>query len=186
MSEETQTCFCLAETAVSRQTIGRLREQLPKARARYDKYKGSGLKRELDAIVDLQKIVGRLWEEFPKLIQQLNEYGDQNLIETTRKLYSVLKRYDYLGTRNYAGLCAALKMYEDMLPVGDTIDTAALGRLMNRVRMGYYPTDLEHVQMIKKAVIFPESAVNILDPCCGEGLALETLADGENAVTYGV
>ena len=44
MSEETQTCFCLAETAASRQTIGRLREQLPKARARYDKYKGSGLK----------------------------------------------------------------------------------------------------------------------------------------------
>ena len=30
-------------------------------------------------------------EEFPKLIQQLNEYGDQNLIETTRKLYGVLK-----------------------------------------------------------------------------------------------
>ena len=40
--------------------------------------------------------------------------------------------------------------------------------------------------MIKKAVIFPESAVNILDPCCGEGLALETLADEEKAVTYGV
>ena len=110
MSEETQTCFCLAETAASRQTIGRLREQLPKARARYDKYKGSGLKWERDAIIDLQKMVGRLWEEFPKLIQQLNEYGDQNLIETTRKLYGVLKRYDYLGTRNYAGLCAALKM----------------------------------------------------------------------------
>ena len=142
MSEETQTCFCLAETAASRQTIGRLREQLPKARARYDKYKGSGLKWERDAIIDLQKMVGRLWEEFPKLIQQLNEYGDQNLIETTRKLYGVLKRYDYLGTRNYAGLCAALKMYEDMLPVGETIDTATLGRLMNRVRMGYYPTDL--------------------------------------------
>ena len=174
MSEETQTCFCLAETAASRQTIGRLREQLPKARARYDKYKGSGLKWERDAIIDLQKMVGRLWEEFPKLIQQLNEYGDQNLIETTRKLYGVLKRYDYLGTRNYAGLCAALKMYEDMLPVGETIDTATLGRLMNRVRMGYYPTDLEHVQMIRKAVIFPESAVNILDPCCGEGLAPET------------
>ena len=66
----------------------------------------------------------RLWEEFPKLIQQLNEYGDQNLIDTTRKLYSVLKRYDYLGTRNYAGLCAALKMYEDMLPVGENIDRA--------------------------------------------------------------
>lgn len=186
MSEETQTCVCLAETAASRQTIGRLREQLPKARARYDKYKGSGLKRERDAIIDLQKIVRRLWEEFPKLIQWLNEYGDQNLIQTTRKLYGVLKRYDYLGAPNYASLCAALKTYEDMLPISDTINTAALGRLMNRVRMGYYPTDLEHVQMIKKAMIFPESAVNILDPCCGEGLALAALADGEKAVTYGV
>lgn len=35
-------------------------------------------------------------------------------------------------------------------------------------------------------MIFPESAVNILDPCFGEGLALETLADEEKAVTYGV
>lgn len=65
MSEETQTCFCLAETAASRQTIGRLREQLPKARARYDKYKGSGLKRERDVIIDLQKLSASCGRSFP-------------------------------------------------------------------------------------------------------------------------
>ena len=65
MSEETQTCFCLAETAASRQTIGRLREQLPKARARYDKYKGSGLKWERDAIIDLQKWSDGCGRSFP-------------------------------------------------------------------------------------------------------------------------
>mgnify|MGYP000261371797 CR=1 FL=1 len=66
MSEETQTLFLpCGNRRRPRQTIGRLREQLPKARARYDKYKGSGLKWERDAIIDLQKMVGRLWRSFP-------------------------------------------------------------------------------------------------------------------------
>lgn len=186
MSEEPQTCLCLMNIAESKSLISQLREQLSKVRAQYDKYKGTGHKREQNALIDLQKIVKRLWEEFPVLIQQLNEYGDQNLIQTTSKLYGVLKKYDYLGGKSYAGLCAALKTYEDVLPVGDTINMAALGRLMNRVRIGYFPTDLEHVQLLKKAVVFPEEMVNILDPCCGEGMALAALADGKNAITYGI
>lgn len=186
MNETEQTCFCIADIAASRQTIRRLREQLPRAREQYDKYKGTGLKRERDALVELQKLVKRLWEEFPALIQQLNEYGDQSLTETTVKLYGVLKQFNYLGVKSYAGLCSALKVYEDMLPLPDTIDTASLGHLMNRVRMGYFPTDLEHVQMMKRAVVFPEQAVNMLDPCCGEGVALAALASGEKAITYGV
>lgn len=72
---------------------GQLREQLPKVRAQYERYKGTGLKREHDALVDLQRLVKRLWEEFPALIQQLNEYGDKSLTETTGKLYDVLKKY---------------------------------------------------------------------------------------------
>ncbi len=152
----------------------------------YDKYKGTGLKREYDALIDLQRIVKRLWETFPLLIQQLNEYDDRKLVETAGKLYGVLKKYDYIGVKSYDALCSALKALEDMLPHENTIEAAALGRLMNRVRMGYYPTDLAHVQMIKRALVFPEEAVNLIDPCCGEGLALAALAAGENAVTYGV
>ncbi len=186
MSETAQNCFCLSDISASRQLIGRLREQLPKIRAQYDKYKDTGLKREYDTRIDLQRIVKRLWDEFPQLIQQINEYGDRKLAETAGKLYGVLKKYDYIGAKSYNALCGALKAFEDMLPYGDTIETAALGRLMNRVRMGYYPTDTEHVQMIKRAVAFPEETVNLIDPCCGEGLALATLAAGENAVTYGV
>ena len=90
MDETKSTWFCLKEIAESKQTIGKLREQLPKIRAQYDKYKGTGLKREYDALADLQRLVKRLWDEFPALIQQLNEYGDAALTETTRKLYSLL------------------------------------------------------------------------------------------------
>ena len=187
MSKTEQTYFCLRDIAESGRVIGRLREQLPKARAQYDKYKGTGLKRELDALMDIQQLVKQMWKEFPELIQQLNEYGDTELAETTQKLYSALKKYDYLGAANYTSLCHALETYEKFLPVQDSnINKAALGHLMNQVRMGYFQTDLDHVAMLKRAVAFPEQPVNVIDPCCGEGLALAALAAEENAVTYGI
>lgn len=187
MSETEQTCFCLRDIAESGRVIGRIREQLPNARMLYDKYKGTGLKRELDALADMQQLVKRLWEEFPALIQQLNEYGDPTLAGTTQKLYGVLKKYDYLGAQDYTPLCRALETYEKSLPVQENnINTATLGHLMNRVRMGYFPTDPDHVAMLKRAIAFPKESVNIIDPCCGEGLALAAFAAGENAVTYGI
>ena len=57
---------------------------------------------------------------------------------------------------------------------------------MNRIKMGYFPTDEEHVRFIKQAINFPKTQVNILDPCCGEGLALKVFAENENAETYGI
>lgn len=187
MDETKSTCFCLKEIADSKKTIAYLREQLPKVRALYDKYKGTGLKRELDALADMQRLVKQLWEEFPALIQQLNEYGDPELAGTTQNLYGVLKKYDYLGTADYTPLCRALEAYENSLPIReDNINTTALGHLMNRVRMGYFPTDADHVELLKKAVVFPEQPVNVIDPCCGEGMALAGFTAGENAVTYGI
>ena len=70
MDETKSTCFCLKEIADSKKTIAYLREQLPKVRALYDKYKGTGLKRELDALADMQRLVKQLWEEFPALIRR--------------------------------------------------------------------------------------------------------------------
>ena len=187
MSEMEQTSFCLRDIDRAGKIIKQLREQLPKARTQYDKYKGTGLKRAADSLADMQRLVKRLLEEFPTLIQQLNEYGDTELVKTTKKLYSVLKKYDYLGAPDYTPLCRALEAYEKSLPNQEgNINIAALGRLMNRVRMGYFPTDLDHVAILKKAVSFPEQPVNIIDPCCGEGLALAAFAAGKNAVTYGI
>lgn len=187
MSENEVTCFCLEELETSRKIIGTIREQLPQIRARYEKYKGTKLKREYDALVEMQKAVKRLWEEFPGLIQRLSEYGDFVLAETAKKLLSALKRYDYLGTTDYTSLCRALERFEESLPTKEkNINTAALRRLMNRVKMGYFPTDLAHVDLLRKAVAFPDDQVNMIDPCCGEGLALARFAEEANALTYGV
>ena len=57
---------------------------------------------------------------------------------------------------------------------------------MNNVRMGYYPTDPDHVKMIARGIAFPPGVTtNLLDPCCGCGTALRTLATGNNCITYG-
>ena len=71
-------------------------------------------------------------------------------------------------------------------PENRTVDAAVVGRQMNSIRLGYYPTDPAHVAYLKRALRFPEGkTVNLLDPCCGEGNALRQLGIGQNAVTYG-
>ena len=71
-------------------------------------------------------------------------------------------------------------------PEARTVDAAIVGRQMNNVRLGYYPTDPAHVAYLKRALRFPEGkTMNLLDPCCGEGNALRQLGMGQNAVTYG-
>ena len=186
-NEQQQTAFCLKEIENSKTLILTLASQFPKLRASYEKYKGTGLKREYDSLVDLQKAVKRLLEEFPALVLQLNEYGDEELSKTTERLYGVLKKYNYLGTTDYTKLCMALESFAKGLPTADhNINTAKLAHLMNRARMGYFPTDLSHVKMLKDAIVFPEAPVNLIDPCCGEGLALQAFAKGVQARTYGI
>ena len=80
-----------------------------------------------------------------------------------------------------------MENFASNLPTADhNINTAKLAHLMNRARMGYFPTDLSHVQMIKDAIVFPDEYVNLIDPCCGEGLALQEFSKGIKAKTFGI
>jgi predicted RNA methylase len=53
--------------------------------------------------------------------------------------------------------------------------------------MGYYPTPLSVVELIRTHLSLPgEITSNVLDPCCGEGLALEALVRGTKMKSYGI
>lgn len=52
--------------------------------------------------------------------------------------------------------------------------------------MGYYPTPISVVDRIRSYIFAPEHPVNVLDPCCGEGLATRHLVSGWEAETYGI
>ena len=107
------------------------------------------------------------------------------------KLSQSVKKFN-LMTPDYTKLCAALTGYLATLPLSDTAEAKTtnatiIGRLMASVKMGYYPTEPEHVKHIVRGIEFPEGvSANILDPCCGCGQALKIFAQNGNCSTYGV
>ena len=184
--QQPTTVCCLKEIENAKTLILTVSGQLPKLRAVYEKHKGTGLKREYDSLQDLQKAANRLLEEFPALVLQLHEYGDEDLAKTTERLYGILKKFNWLAL-DYSSLCGALDSFTKSLPTADhNINTAKLAHLMNRACMGYFPTDPSHVERLKAAIVFPDEAVNLVDPCCGEGIALQLFAEGTQARTYGI
>lgn len=59
-------------------------------------------------------------------------------------------------------------------------------RLAGQIKMGYYPTPAGVVERLRNHLSLPSYAFHALDPCCGEGLALESLLGGSRAVTHGI
>lgn len=94
-----------------------------------------------------------------------------------------------LATPDYSRFCDTLSAFVKGMPnTGDkTTNAAIIGRLMNNVKMGFYPTDPEHVKLITRGIAFPDGVTtNLLDPCCGDGVALRLMATGNNCYAYGV
>ena len=60
-----------------------------------------------------------------------------------------------------------------------TANAAVIGRLMNNVKLGYYPTDPDNISLILRGIQFPEGVTtNLFDPCCGCGKALQQIQIG--------
>jgi len=59
-------------------------------------------------------------------------------------------------------------------------------RLAGQIKMGYYPTPPRVVELLKKQFFPPERTIHAIDPCCGEGIALEALLRGMSAIAYGI
>ncbi len=182
--DETKSCFCLDETEASKAELNRLADELSEIYPLYLEHKSTGS--ACQDIPQLKTAASALIKEFTKLLHALDEYGDGELTKTARRMSYALARFDYLNGANYEALVSAVKSFACMLPSTGGINAKEAARLMNRIKMGYFPTDPEHVRLIKSAVKFPDRRVNLLDPCCGEGLALKEFSDGENAVTYGI
>ena len=61
-------------------------------------------------------------------------------------------------------------------------------RLAGQVKLGFYATPPRVVELLKPLVQFMVYGGKpyALDPCCGDGVALESLADGQNVQTFGI
>lgn len=116
----------------------------------------------------------------------LLELNEDTLAKNALLLKGGLSGFN-LMSQSYDKLCSVLLSFSNSLPLETTTNAALIGRLMNNVKMGHYPTDLSHVEMLAKALLFPqENTVNIVDPCCGTGAALKLIAEHGNCKSYGI
>ncbi len=61
-----------------------------------------------------------------------------------------------------------------------------MSRPQNKLRMGYVPLPEAEARRIRKQMMYPTSGFAALDPCVGEGRALELITDGANCHRYGI
>ena len=188
--QKTETPYALVKLEEAARTVKQAINELPVLRKRLEKNKDNKPK--------AREVYRDLQQQFDKLLSALNvaalplmEMELADLAAYSVKLRQSIQSFN-LMTPDYAKLCAALSGYLSKLPTSDTpeaqtTNATVIGRLMNNVKMGYYSTDLTHVEQIARGIDFSEDVtVNLLDPCCGCGLALRTLSQGNNCMAYGI
>ena len=91
-------------------------------------------------------------------------------------------------SRAYKPVYEVLRGFAERLPEQpDTVNAQVIGRLMNHVRMGYYPTDpREYPSHPAGHPVSGWYHNNVFDPCCGCGRALRQIAQGNNCYAYGI
>jgi SAM-dependent methyltransferase len=58
--------------------------------------------------------------------------------------------------------------------------------LRGKAKLGYFPLPVKEAERISRCLTFPAEPCSVLDPCIGEGLALETITRHANAKRYGI
>ena len=162
-------------------------EDFQSNRARVDKYRETHLQRAQDAYLELQRTRKKILDALDDARLALRETEQDALAVYAGKLRQGLAGFN-LMTREYGPVNKALTAFAEKLPASqDTVNAAVIGRLMGNVRMGYYPTDPDNIDLILRGIQFPEGqTTNVFDPCCGCGKALRQIATGNNCFAYGV
>ncbi len=181
-----QRPYALDRLMDHQKNIPLLAQSLVVQRARIEKYRHTDLSAARDSYLELQRVCNALLEILNATQLVLLELEAYPLSTAAGKLRAGLSGFDLMGT-GYKPVYEALCHFASSLPTGQKINAAVVGRLMNNIKMGYYPTDPGNIQQLLRGIEFPEGVTtNLLDPCCGCGKALRQLAQGNNCYTYGV
>lgn len=181
-----QRYYAIDRLAQLQEQIATLSQGMVLQRARVEKYRREDLSAARDTYSELQHTRRHLCEAIADAQLFLMEAEEYRTAATAGKLQKGLAGFDLMST-GYKPVYEALRSFANALPVNETTNAAVVGRLMNNIKMGYYPTDPDNISLILRGIAFPKDTVtNLLDPCCGCGAALRQIADGNGCFTYGV
>lgn len=179
-------CYAVEQLREAQKRLLDLSQSLVIWRARVEKYRTADLNAARDAFSTLQKVRRNLVETLSESSLLLMETEEYQSAQTAGKLRDGLLGFD-LMSGNYRPVYDVLHAFAEKLPVEGTTNAAIIGRLMNNIKMGYYPTDPDNITLMLRGIQFPEGVTtNLFDPCCGCGKALRQLAQGNNCYAYGI
>ena len=127
--------------------ISELREQIPQAmqamvvfRARIEKYRQTDLSAAHDTYDALRRVRDDLTQALADVQPLLMELESYALAAMAGQLLRGFKGFDLMST-GYRPVYDAVCRFAQQLPEKNTVNAAIIGRLMNNVKLGYYPTD---------------------------------------------
>ncbi len=186
MAGQPDRCYAVEQLKMLQGSIAELMQGMVVQRARIEKYRNTDLAAARDTFSQLQVTRRKLAQALGDARLLLMEAEEYQIAKTAGVLQAGLLRFD-LMSNVYRPVYDAIQDFIKQFPVEGTANAAVIGRLMNNVRLGYYPTDPDNISLILRGIQFPEGVTtNLLDPCCGCGKALRQLAEGNNCFAYGV
>ena len=181
-----QKPYALDQLAQLQGKIIQLSKSMVLQRARIERCRQSDLAAARDIYAELSRTRETLVETLAQVQLFLMEMEEYALAKVSGQLRQGLAGFALMST-GYKSVYEALSRFASSLPVGQKTNAAVVGRLMNNIKLGYYPTDPDNIDLLLRGIKFPEGVTtNLLDPCCGCGKALRQLAQGNNCYAYGV
>lgn len=145
IEQSQEIVFAAAKLTQARQAILRGSAELLTCRARVEKYLQSEPRKARACYEELEKTAVRLQNALGDARLALLELEEYALAGTAGKLQDGLAGFN-LMSRAYKPVYEVLNGFAQKLPERpDSVNTAVIGRLMNNVRMGYYPTDPDNI-----------------------------------------
>lgn len=181
-----QKPYALDQLAQLQGKIIQLSKSMVLQRARIERCRQSDLAAARDIYAELSRTRETLVETLAQVQLFLMEMEEYALAKVSGQLRQGLAGFALMST-GYKSVYEALSRFASSLPVGQKTNAAVVGRLMNNIKLGYYPTDPDNIALLLRGIKFLEGVTtNLLDPCCGCGKALRQLAQGNNCYAYGV
>ena len=177
---QAQRPYALDQLTMLQSQIMQTMQGMVVLRARIEKQRRSNIEAARDTYTELDRARGRLIEQFSKSELFLLEMEEYPLAAAADQLRRGLAGFNLMSI-GYKPIYEALAKFTASFPTGQKTNAAIVGRLMNNIKLGYYPTDPDHISLILRGIRFPEGVTtNLFDPCCGCGKALRQLAQGNN------
>lgn len=166
-----QKPYALDQLAQLQGKIIQLSKSMVLQRARIERCRQSDLAAARDIYAELSRTRETLVETLAQVQLFLMEMEEYALAKVSGQLRQGLAGFALMST-GYKSVYEALSRFASSLPVGQKTNAAVVGRLMNNIKLGYYPTDPD---MLAHLTLLPKHGENLLE----RGLSEERIRRNE-------